>query len=101
MAREQVFPVSIAFNGSVIGAGLGTLCFPYKAPLDEEAVLDTSIEFDEGSVIKADSESLRKYRSWTLVVGPVLHKNGTHCIKYKVFVQNFIETPIKPKKKNR
>jgi len=104
MSREQVFPVVVTMEKKVM-EGVSTLCFPYRAPLNEQGVLSTSIKLDEGSIIRADSESLRVFRSWMLLVGPILHQNGNHCVKYKVFVQKFSETKtaeshLKSKKRN-
>lgn len=100
MAREQVFPVKVSDESGKGINGVSTLCFSYKAPLNEKGTLVTSIDLEKGSVIRADFQSLQKYRSWKLIVGKVLHKKS-HCARYEVFVENFIETAIKPKKKNR
>ncbi len=100
MAREQVFPVNVSDESGEDLNGVSTLCFPYKVPLNEKGTLVTSIELEKGSVIRADFQSLQKYRSWKLIVGKVLHKKS-HCARYEVFVENFIENQTKSKRKNK
>ena len=98
----KFFSASLRDDGKVLLDSTATLHFDPVSQLGtgEKAELTTCFKANQGMVLHAVSKSKTMERYWEVLVLPGKpHQNGNHCLKYKVEITSFHETPLSKSKR--